>query len=130
SRTTHYVEYPAHEACFVPVEDWALWRFRMDDFRARWAKPDSWLSMNWRTLRWVQDELRDRGPLRPADLRDDAPRERGTWWDWDDVKLALEHLWRTGDVAISGREGFARRYALAEQVIPAETLSQTVNRAE
>lgn len=129
SRTTHYVEYLAHEATFVPIDDWPLWRFRMDDFRARWAGPDSWTSNNARTLRWVQDELTARGPLRPADLRADAPRERGTWWDWDDVKLALEHLWRTGDVAISGRKGFERTYALAEQVIPDAIRSRHVPRA-
>ncbi|KNY07553.1 winged helix-turn-helix domain-containing protein [Microbacterium sp. GCS4] len=130
SRTTHYVEYLAHEATFIPIDDWSLWRFRMDRFRERWAKPDSWPSQNPRTLAWVQDELRTRGPLRPADLRADAPRERGTWWDWDDVKLALEHLWRTGDVAISGRTGFERTYALAEHVIPDAILSREVPRAE
>ncbi|WP_194764806.1 winged helix-turn-helix domain-containing protein [Microbacterium sp. UFMG61] len=130
ARTTHYVEYMAHEATFIPVEDWPLWRFRMDDFRARWAGPDSWMSTNARTLQWVRDELRGRGPLRPADLRADAPRERGTWWDWDDVKLALEHLWRTGDVAISGRKGFERSYALAENIIPAGILSTHVPRDE
>ncbi|MBB5743606.1 uncharacterized protein YcaQ [Microbacterium ginsengiterrae] len=128
SRTTHYVEYLAHEATFVPVDDWALWRFRMDDFRNRWADADSWTSQNARTLAWVTDELRARGPLRPAQLREDAPRERGTWWDWDDVKLALEHLWRTGDVAISGRRGFERVYALEEQVIPAEVRTRDVSR--
>jgi len=46
------------------------------------------------------------------------------------VKLALEHLWRTGDVAISGRKGFERTYALAEQVIPDAILSQHVPRED
>ncbi len=130
SRTTHYVEYLAHEATFVPVDDWSLWRFRMDAFRRRWAGPESWINQNARTLTWVQDELRERGPLRPAQLRADAPRERGTWWDWDDVKLALEHLWRTGDVAISGRRGFERLYALEEQVIPADVREREVPRED
>lgn len=130
SRTTHYVEYLAHEATFIPIEDWPLWQFRMDDFRRRWSAADSWVSGNARTIQWVQDELRTRGPLRPVDLRADAPRERGTWWDWDDVKLALEHLWRTGDVAISGRKGFERTYALAEQVIPEHIRTQEIPRAE
>ncbi len=131
SRATHYVEYLAHEATFVPASDWALWGFRMEDFRRRWADdPDSWLNSNQRTVAWVKDELRVRGPLRPADLREDAPRERGTWWDWDEVKLALEHLWRTGDVAISGRRGFERRYALAEQVIPAEVRGRRIPRED
>jgi len=130
SRTTHYVEYIAHEATFIPIDDWPLWQFRMDDFRRRWEGEDSWTSQNARTLAWVQDELRARGPLRPVDLREDAPRERGTWWDWDDVKLALEHLWRTGDVAISGRKGFERTYALAEHVIPEAVRAQTIPRAD
>jgi uncharacterized protein YcaQ len=130
SRTTHYVEYLAHEATFIPVEDWPLWRFRMDDFRRRWSAEDSWLRTNARTVQWVQDELRARGPLRPVDLRADAPRERGTWWDWDEVKLALEHLWRTGDVAVSGRRGFERTYALAEQVIPERIRSRQIPRED
>jgi len=54
SRTTHYVEYLAHEATFIPVEDWSLWRFRMDDFRRRWSAEDSWLRTNARTVQWVQ----------------------------------------------------------------------------
>ncbi|MDR2997705.1 MAG: winged helix DNA-binding domain-containing protein [Microbacterium sp.] len=129
SPSSRYVEYLAHEAAFMPAEDWPLWRFRMQDFRAKWERdPDSWLNVNGRTLAWVRDELRSRGPLRPADLREDAPRERGGWWDWDDVKMALEHLWRLGDVAVSGRRGFERSYALAEQVVPGDALAREVTR--
>ncbi|REJ08191.1 winged helix-turn-helix domain-containing protein [Microbacterium bovistercoris] len=129
SSSSRYVEYLAHEAAFVPAGDWALWRFRMDDFRRKWeGDAGSWLNANGRTLAWVLDELRERGPLRPADLRDDAPRERGGWWDWDEVKMALEHLWRLGDVAVAGRRGFERSYALAEHVIPAEALAREVTR--
>ncbi|WP_164233376.1 winged helix-turn-helix domain-containing protein [Microbacterium hydrocarbonoxydans] len=126
SRTTHYVEYLAHEATFMPIEDWPLWEFRREYFRRRLEKAGSWAASNERTLAWVRDELRARGPLRPADIRADAPRERGTWWDWDDVKVALEHMWRTGEVAISGRKGFERTYALAEQVVPADILSREI----
>ena len=128
SRTTHYVEYLAHEATFMPVADWPLWGFRMQAWRERVSAPDEWGHVHARTLEWVRAELRDRGPLRPADLRDDAPRERGTWWDWDEAKLALEHLWRCGEVAIAGRIGFERRYGLAEQIIPAEIMGTSIAR--
>ncbi|MBN8423934.1 YcaQ family DNA glycosylase [Microbacterium esteraromaticum] len=130
SRTTHYVEYLAHEATFMPVDDWPLWGFRMRGWQQRISSPDEWGHVHTRTLDWVRAELRDRGPLRPADLRDDAPRERGNWWDWDDAKLALEHLWRCGEVAIAGRIGFERRYGLAEQVIPAELRNTNIERAD
>lgn len=130
SRTTHYVEYLAHEATFIPIEDWPLWQFRMADFRRRFAREGSWMNSNARTVQWVKDELRARGPLRPADLRTETPRKRGTWWDWDEAKLALEQLWRTGEVAVSGRRGFERTYALAEQVIPDSIRSQEVSRTD
>lgn len=130
SRTAHYVEYLAHEAAFMPVEDWALWDFRMQAWRRRASEPDSWMHANARTLDWVRAELRDRGPLRPADLREDAPRERGPWWDWDAAKSALEHLWRCGEVAIAGRSGFERRYGLAEQIVPAAVLAAPVSQQD
>lgn len=130
SRTTHYVEYLAHEATFMPVADWPLWGFRMRAWQERVSTPGDWGHVHARTLDWVRAELRDRGPLRPADLREDAPRNRGAWWDWDEAKLALEHLWRSGEVAIAGRVGFERRYGLAEQIIPGEVLSTTVSRGD
>ncbi|BDZ38946.1 hypothetical protein GCM10025863_15600 [Microbacterium suwonense] len=130
SRTTHYVEYLAHEAAFMPVEDWSLWDFRMQAWRRREAEPGSWMHANARTLDWVRAQLRERGPLRPVDLRDDAPRSRGPWWDWDTAKSALEHLWRCGEVAIAGRAGFERQYGLAEQIVPADVLASPVPEPE
>lgn len=122
-----YTEYLAHEATFVPVQDWSLWGFRRAEFRQRhgefWGRTSSA-----RTLAWVRDELRARGPSRPVDIRGDMPRTGGGWWEWDEVKHALEYLWRTGDVAIAGRDGFERRYALAEQVIPPHLLGCDVPR--
>ncbi|NYD53098.1 winged helix-turn-helix domain-containing protein [Microbacterium pseudoresistens] len=124
SRSSRYVEYLAHEATFLPVEDWPLWRFRREGF-ARKYDPE-WHGDRARTLQRVREVLHAQGPSRPADIRDEAPRNRGPWWDWDDVKHALEHLWRTGEVAIAGREGFERRYALAEHVVPREVLGHEI----
>ncbi|MDQ4213932.1 winged helix-turn-helix domain-containing protein [Microbacterium sp. ASV81] len=123
SRAGRYTEYIAHEATFLPVEDWPLWGFRRQAFRdkrgAFWGQ-----SSSARSLDWIRAELRDRGPSRPAEIRGDAPRGRGGWWEWDEAKHALEYLWRIGEVAIAGRDGFERRYALAEDVVPAELLGR------
>jgi uncharacterized protein YcaQ len=120
-----YVEYWAHVAAFIPAEDWGLFRFRMDDLRAKYGtNADGWFQTHREIADWVRDELIDRGPLRPAEIEHDAKKgARGPWWDWDVVKRALEYLWMFGDVAIAGRRGFERRYGIAEDVIPANALT-------
>ncbi|MBO3662216.1 YcaQ family DNA glycosylase [Microbacterium sp. NEAU-LLB] len=129
--TGAYIEYLAHEATFLPVADWPLWRFRMDAMRAKYGAPGGWYAENAATVEWVRAELAARGPLRPAEIESDAHRgARGPWWDWDVVKRALEMMWRFGEVAIAGRRGFERRYALAEQVVPSSVLDQTLSRED
>jgi uncharacterized protein YcaQ len=132
ARRSPYVEYWAHMASFIPAADWALFRFRMDDSRAKYAsKTEGWFGANRATVDWVRAELADRGPLRPAEIEHDAKKgARGPWWDWDVVKHALEHLWIIGEVAIAGRRGFERRYGLAEHVIPADVLAEPVARPD
>lgn len=124
-----YVEFWAHCAAFIPIEDWSLWRFRMEDHREQFTRPGAWMASNESTLQWVRDELAARGPLRPAEIEQDAHQgKRGPWWDWNVVKRALEHMWFTGEVAVAGRRGFERRYGLAEHVVPAEVLQREVPR--
>jgi uncharacterized protein YcaQ len=132
ARKAPYVEYWAHMASFIPAADWGLFRFRMDDNRAKYGTAaDGWFQDHREIVDWVRAELAARGPLRPAEIEHDAKAgARGPWWDWDVVKHALEFLWTVGDVAIAGRRGFERRYALAEQVIPAETLDAPVARQD
>ena len=114
-----FVEYWAHVAAFIPAADWGLFDFRMQEMRRRHDAPAGWTRRHADTVAWVRDELASRGPLRPAQIERDARRSsRGPWWDWDEVKSALEYLWLYGEVAIAGRRGFERRYGLASQVIP------------
>ncbi|WP_439592216.1 winged helix-turn-helix domain-containing protein [Microbacterium sp.] len=130
ARRAPYVEYWAHVAAFIPAEDWGLFRFRMDDLRAKHGTPE-WYDAHRAVVDWVRTELSERGPLRPAEIEYDIPRGTGgEWWNWDAVKNALEHLWLFGEVAIAGRRGFERVYALAEHVIPASVLAAPVPRAD
>lgn len=130
SRRPRWVESWAHVASLVEVADWPLLQFRRDALRERYGA-DDWALANAGLLRWLRDELAARGPLRPADIEHDARAgSRGSWWGWDDVKNGLERLWLMGDVAIAGRRGFERRYALASDVLPREALESPVPRAE
>lgn len=115
-------EYVVHEACHVPVALHPLMRWKMDRYR-EW-KPGAALRQRWpEFVEDVRRRLRDDGPLVAGDLAQRVG-PKGSWWDWDDGKVALEHLFRTGDVAATRRPNdFARVYDLAERVIPAEVLA-------
>lgn len=130
ARRPSWVESWAHVASLVSVDDWPLLQFRRDDLRAKYGH-DAWAEANQPLLQWLRDELADRGPLRPAEIDHDARSgSRGSWWGWDDVKNGLERLWLFGEVAIAGRRGFERRYALASDVLPSEALQTAVPRPE
>jgi len=130
SRRPTWVESWAHVASLVSVDDWPLLQFRRDALRDKYGH-DAWAEANQPLLQWLRDELTARGPLRPAEIDHDARSgSRGSWWGWDDVKNGLERLWLFGEVAIAGRRGFERRYALASDVLPASALESTVPRQE
>ena len=114
-----YTEYWAHEAAFIPVADRPLFQWRMREFRDRHADRAIALAPE---VERVHAQLADAGPQFVREL-EEGPREaRGPWWDWSETKQAVELLFARGDVVAAGREGFQRRYALAEQVLPSRAL--------
>ena len=122
TRAGDLFEFWVHEACHVPIELYPLQRWAMHG-HPRWKSLRSWASDNERLVSNVLDRVRADGPIVASDL-EMRERPKGTWWDWDDGKLALEHLFRTGDVAARRRPNdFARLYDLAERVIPADVLA-------
>ncbi len=130
ARRPRYVESWAHVAAFIPMADWALFQFRRDDLLARYGSGE-WMRAHADTVAWVRAELAARGPLRPAEIDRDAQRSRrGPRRAWDRVKENQERRFLFGEVAIAGRRGFERRYALAEHVIPAEVRANPVPREE
>ncbi|GAA4671367.1 winged helix-turn-helix domain-containing protein [Frondihabitans cladoniiphilus] len=131
ARTGRYTEYWAHEAAFLPIVDWPLWRWKMERFRSEYASDESsWANANRPMLTWLVDELRASGPLPASAIEHESNVRRGPWWGWSDVKRGLEVLFRTGDVVSAGRTRFERTYALPEQVLPASVLDRVVDPAD
>ena len=118
----HVFEYWARMASFSPMEDFPLYRYRMDRYaKAQWK----WLKeLNAKAPGYVESVYRqvaERGALTVADL-DEPGRRAGPWWGWADGKVALEHLFAAGRVAVAFRRNFTRYYDLVERVIPAKYL--------
>ena len=126
------IEYWAHEATFIRSQDFGLFRWRMRDFADYHArKRADWVEANRDLMRWLTDELRDRGPLTVSDFEyEQKSARRGNWWGWSDVKIGLWHLFSEGLIASAGRQNFTRRYALLDQVLPAEVYEAEVPELE
>jgi uncharacterized protein len=108
-------EYWSHAACFLPIEDFALYRGRMLAARSegRWR---NWMEVNAAVVEHVLARVRDHGPVRSSDFAREG--RGGAWWDWKPEKAALELLFDQGYLMIARRERFQRIYDLHERVLP------------
>ena len=117
-------EYWAHEACFVPIEDYGLYRHRMIDPGAMgWKYSETWMRERAAEVAQVLAHIRENGPARSSDFeRSDG--KAGGWWEWKPEKRSLEVLFTSGALMIARRHNFQRVYDLAERVHPSWDDSQ------
>ncbi|MGI8575020.1 MAG: winged helix-turn-helix domain-containing protein [Egibacteraceae bacterium] len=108
----------AHEASYLPVEHWPWLAYRRRAAAEPGRRVRALLESDPLYLERVRDEVAARGPLTASELGDAGTRS-GPWWGWSKGKIAMEHLFATGELAVTGRRNFTRRYDLAERVIPA-----------
>jgi len=122
-RAGRIFEYWAHEACLVPIEDYALFKRRMEHLREHhwWGrKHDHDPEVKERVL----DALRTNGALPTRFF--EGGSSGGGMWNWKPEKRILEDLFAAGEVVVAGRDGFQRLYDLPERVIPREQLEAPV----
>jgi uncharacterized protein YcaQ len=116
------IEYWAHQACFLPVADYPLFRHRMEA-RQPWSEVRRLEEKRPGYLEAVLAEVGARGPLAADELEDAGERETPYWGTgWTAGKLALEWLFVTGRLVVGERRGLVRRYDLPGRVIPPEYL--------
>ncbi len=118
-------EYWGHEASLLPVRLQPHLRWRMDR-----AANEAWGGMQRmhrerpELLAQVLGDVRARGPISARDLAaGELPRRSGPWWDWSDVKRAVEFLFWSGEVTSARRRGFERLYDVPERVLPQAVLA-------
>lgn len=127
------VEYWAHEAALMSVDDWPLLRWRMREYEhGRWGTEI--VKKNGRLAEDVVAAVTELGPSTAGQIEahlDAEPRGRkGPWWDRSDTKWVAEALWSAGVLTTATRVGFARHYDLSERVLPPEVFARDVDDAE
>ncbi|HHV7522676.1 TPA: winged helix-turn-helix domain-containing protein [Burkholderia orbicola] len=112
-------EYWSHEACFLPIEQFGLMRYKMlDPSGMGWKYAAEWHEQNRPEIERLLARIREEGPVRSADFaREDGVKGNG-WWDRKPEKRHLEVLFTTGDLMVSARRNFQRVYDVRERVLP------------
>jgi len=114
-------EYWAHAMCFIPIEDYPLYRRRMLDAMHEKKWPYKWAA-KWprehpEVMERVRAHLRENGATRSAEF-ENKNHTSGGWWNWKEEKDALEVMLLTGEVMVARRQNFQRLYDLRERVLP------------
>jgi len=114
-------EYWGHEAAHLPVDLHPLFRWKMD--AARTGKVTHWgltsfYEENKAFVKRILKHVEKNGSTTSRELST-RTEKKGTWWDWDEAKVALEYLFLTGELMSRGRgSDFARIYDTTERVLP------------
>lgn len=107
-----------HDASLIPCEFWPYWKhkFRRDEARLK-EKFIQWQGEGFiDRVEALHKRIEENGLLRSRDL--EKPKgQKLEMWQWHDGKAALEYMWRTGQFAISKREGFQKVYDLCHRTI-------------
>ncbi len=109
-------EYWAHANCFIPMEDYPIFRRKMLERATHWWQVSDWVNDHQDMIEFVKETIKEKGPQKSSDF----PKRSGVnngWWDWKDEKIALDMLWTKGDLMIPFRKNFQRFYDLRENII-------------
>lgn len=113
-------EYWAHAACIIPLTLYPCFLPRMRSYRQgtnpsyrNWAADPA----KQKLVADLLSAIRERGGSRPADFRT-GKRSPKSWWNWDETKVAMEHLYNIGELAIANRKNFQRIYDIRDRVLP------------
>lgn len=112
-------EYWSHAACFLPIDDYPLYRTQQHSLeRYGFKRAPERLDSDAVGHLNLLDRIREEGEVRAADFEHDGGRKGNGWWDWKPDKLRLETLFTAGELMVARRENFHRIYDLRERVLP------------
>jgi uncharacterized protein len=107
-------EYWSHAACFLPIEDYPLYRHLYESWIG--GRAHKWLDEHEEVATRVLNHIRENGEARSSDFeRTDG--QKGSWWNWKDEKVALEYLFYAGELMVRQRHNFQRIYDLRDRVL-------------
>ena len=108
-------EYWSHAACFLPIEEYPLYRHLHGGWLG--GRAQKWLDEHATVAATVLNHVRANGETRSSDF-ERTGGQKTKWFDWKDEKIALEYLFLSGELMVRKRHNFQRIYDLRERVLP------------
>ncbi|MEA3326897.1 MAG: crosslink repair DNA glycosylase YcaQ family protein [Chloroflexota bacterium] len=109
-------EYYAHALCYLPIEDYLIFRGRiLHDERIgnKWQK---WEAAYPEVIEHVRSVVKENGPVCSSDFN--TPTVQTGWGSIKQEKFALQRMFATGEMMIPFRVNFRRYYDFRERVLP------------
>ena len=116
----------AHEASIAPVKNEPFFRF----IKERAKRGDTWKGLykvareEPEYVKTVLKEVEQRGPLEAKHLNDPRYLNQSGWGSRSVGQLALNWLYRIGEVGIRRGKNFEKKYDLITNIVPTEVLSR------
>ena len=116
----------AHEASIAPVKSEPFFRF----IKERAKRGDTWKGLykvakeEPEYVKTVLKEVEQRGPLEAKHLNDPRYINQSGWGSRSVGQLALNWLYRIGEVGIRRGKNFEKKYDLITNIVPSEVLSR------
>ena len=116
----------AHEASIAPVKNEPFFRF----IKERAKRGDTWKGLykvakeQPEYVKTVLKEVEQRGPLEAKHLNDPRYINQSGWGSRSVGQLALNWLYRIGEIGIRRGRNFEKKYDLITNIVPSEVLSR------
>jgi hypothetical protein len=119
------VEYWAHEAALIPIENHPLFRWRMAGVNEdAWGRMARLAAERPELIEETLALVAEQGPIRGSETgQPRAERRPGEMWNWHEGKVALEYLFWAGRLMAARRVNFERWYDIPERVLPPDVLA-------
>lgn len=126
-RDDEWFEAWAHEASLLPVASEPLFRWMKERVRSghTWKWIYEFAKQETAYVQRVLDEVRERGTVAGGDLSDPRPPTKGGsgWWNRSQGVLALDWLFRVGELGIRRRGNFERYFSPLADIVPEAILA-------
>jgi uncharacterized protein YcaQ len=109
-------EYYAHALCYLPIEDYPIFRGLMLNDNRTGNGWQSWAEEHPEVVNRIRTAVEKFGPVSSSDFNSETISTG--WGDVKHEKLALSRLFSTGELMVPYRKKFRRFYDLRERVLP------------